>query len=237
MTALIPVTDRTINYSLVPTVNARDLHQFLGVNTRFNDWIRNRIDGFGFSQLSDFTTLTENLVSGGTCLEYFISLDMAKELSMVERNEKGKQARLYFIDCEKRLNESRATQQFMIPRTMAEALQLAADQAKQLEEQAPKVALYDKAMSSKDTISIGDVAKIINKPNLGQNNLFKFLEEKEVLYRDGGGRYLPYQAQMNAGRFQVKEQTWGDGDIHINRKVVVTQKGLEYILNLTGGNV
>ena len=79
------------------TVNARDLHKFLEVKTRFNDWFRNRVMSYDFT---DYTAVTENLVSGGNVIEYHISIDMAKELSMVERNEKGKQARRYFIEME-----------------------------------------------------------------------------------------------------------------------------------------
>jgi len=87
------------------TVNARDLWEFLESKTRFNDWIANRVRDFGFLEDQDFVTVTENLVSGGCRKEYHVSLDMAKELSMVERNEKGKQARKYFIECEKRMKE------------------------------------------------------------------------------------------------------------------------------------
>lgn len=71
------------------TVNARELHQFLEVKTRFNDWIANRISKYNFEENQDFVTHTENLVSGGKQTEYHISIDMAKELSMVENNEKG----------------------------------------------------------------------------------------------------------------------------------------------------
>jgi len=77
----------------IQTVNARELHEFLEVSTRFNDWIRNRISDFNFTENQDFVSLTENLVSGGKRTEYHLSLDMAKELSMVERTEKGELSR------------------------------------------------------------------------------------------------------------------------------------------------
>lgn len=82
--------------------SARELHSFLGVKTRFNDWIRNRISEYSFVENQDFTTLTKNLVSGGREMDFAITLEMAKELSMVEKNDKGKLARQYFIECEKR---------------------------------------------------------------------------------------------------------------------------------------
>lgn len=83
-------------------VNARELHQFLEVKSRFGDWIKNRINEYGFVENQDFVSVSKNLENGGRTIEYAISLDMAKELSMVERNEKGKLARLYFIEMEKK---------------------------------------------------------------------------------------------------------------------------------------
>lgn len=96
-------------------VNARELHQFLEVETRFNDWISRRIEEYQFIEKQDFEVLLKNEKNsnGGRPLkEYIISIDMAKELSMVERNEKGKLARLYFIEMEKKAKEP---QQRLLP--------------------------------------------------------------------------------------------------------------------------
>lgn len=100
MTELIKIEPSRIGGEAIQTCNARDLHAFLEVKARFNDWIRNRVEDFGFQENQDFITLTRLLVSGGKRKDYYLSLDMAKELAMVERNAKGKEARLYFIDCE-----------------------------------------------------------------------------------------------------------------------------------------
>lgn len=99
--------------SLIDCVNARELHTFLTVQTKFADWIKRRISEYDFIENQDFATLSQNRESGGLSIEYFISLDMAKELSMVERTPRGKQARQYFIECEKQLSGSlkRPTQQ------------------------------------------------------------------------------------------------------------------------------
>ena len=99
MTDLIRIEER----DGIQTVNARELHGFLEVETRFNDWIKNRIERYGFEEEQDFILLTEKLVSGNNanCKSYYISIDMAKELSMVENNAKGKEARQYFISVEK----------------------------------------------------------------------------------------------------------------------------------------
>ncbi|WP_375643787.1 MULTISPECIES: antA/AntB antirepressor family protein [unclassified Bartonella] len=106
MNTLIPISEQIIDQETVQTVNARDLHTFLKVTSRFNDWIINRIKEYGFLENKDFASFTKNLVKpkgGRPSTEYHITLDMAKELSMVERNEKGRQARRYFIECEKKL--------------------------------------------------------------------------------------------------------------------------------------
>lgn len=92
-------------------VSARELHQFLEVKSDFNNWIKNRISDFGFIENEDFVVFVKNYENsnGGRPLkEYAISIDMAKELSMVERNEKGKLARLYFIEMEKKAKEPQA---------------------------------------------------------------------------------------------------------------------------------
>jgi len=83
------------------TVSARDLHGFLEVNSKFADWIKNRIDKYDFIEGIDFVTYSKSLEKGRPEIEYALSLDMAKELSMVESNDRGKEARKYFIAVEK----------------------------------------------------------------------------------------------------------------------------------------
>lgn len=97
-------------------VSARELHEFLEVKSRYNDWIKNRIEKYGFVENEDFVTFTKNLVSGGIETNCILKLDMAKELSMVENNEKGRQARKYFIEIEKQFNKQK------LPQTYKEAL-------------------------------------------------------------------------------------------------------------------
>lgn len=104
---LFSISEREIvGTGTIPTVSARDLHAFLEVGTKFADWIRGRIRDYGFTQDVDFVTISENSEGGAPKLEYHLSFDMGKELSMVERNEKGREARRYFLECEKRLREA-----------------------------------------------------------------------------------------------------------------------------------
>lgn len=98
--AIVPVSEGEIGGMLVRTINARDLHAWLDVKSEFRNWIKNRIDQFGFAQDVDF--VAGNFLPGSDQIDYHLALDMAKELSMVERTPKGKEARLYFIACERR---------------------------------------------------------------------------------------------------------------------------------------
>lgn len=103
---LIPVTPALIGNQTVQTVDGRTLHTFLEVETRFNDWIERRIDEYGFEADKDFYSFLSKTPQGGRpSTEYTLTLNMGKELAMVEKTPKGKQARQYFIDCERRLLE------------------------------------------------------------------------------------------------------------------------------------
>ena len=109
---LITLHTRSINEQTLDTVNARELHTFLELGRDFSNWIKARIAQYGFEEGEDFILIrqngrTKNQGGDRRSMNYFLTLDMAKELAMVERNEKGKQARRYFIDCEKQLIEQK----------------------------------------------------------------------------------------------------------------------------------
>ncbi|HBP4991393.1 TPA: antA/AntB antirepressor family protein [Pseudomonas aeruginosa] len=103
--ALIPVFTGAIHDEQAQLVDARTLHRFLQVDTDFRKWIARRIEEYDFQEGQDFRSFLGESSGGRRSREYHITLDMAKELSMVERNEKGRQARRYFIECEKRLQQ------------------------------------------------------------------------------------------------------------------------------------
>lgn len=175
MTELIRIEPSRIGGETIQTCNARDLHAFLKVKARFNDWIRNRVEDFGFQENQDFITLTRLLVSGGKRKDYYLSLDMAKELAMVERNAKGKEARLYFIDCERIAKLKTAVP--ALP-SYPEALRQLADAIDrngvlesqklalehQARENAPKVAFAEDVVASGKEVTITVAAKILGMP-------------------------------------------------------------------------
>ena len=109
---LIPITQRTIGQSTIQTVNARELHSFLESKQEFAHWVKNRIVQYGFAENIDYVMVFDNSIKNPESLEnkggrptkdYFVTLSCAKELAMVERTAKGREARLYFIECEQRL--------------------------------------------------------------------------------------------------------------------------------------
>jgi len=101
MQDLIAITRTDIGTTTVPTVNGRDLHEFLDVQTQFKDWIVRRIEEYGFEDGKDFSSFLSESTGGRPTKDYALTVDMAKELSMVERTPRGKQARQYFIECER----------------------------------------------------------------------------------------------------------------------------------------
>jgi len=134
--AIIPINFGVMDNDLKQMVNARDLHAFLEVGKDFSNWIKNRIEKYDFEEGRDFIIFIpqnhetrngevfarfgENPSGGRPSIEYHLSLDMAKEIAMVERNERGKQVRRYFIECEKQLREGGGLT--VIPRAELEEL-------------------------------------------------------------------------------------------------------------------
>jgi anti-repressor protein len=238
MNELIQVAERQIGDSTVQTVNARDLHAFLEVGKDFSTWIKDRMAQYGFIEHHDFVT-AQNLrspVSGSSkaraqvATDYHLSLDMAKELAMVERNERGKQARLYFIECERRAkaNVIDISTALSDPAKLRNALLAYTERVMALEakvqEQAPKAKFHDAVAEAINCQSIQEVAKVLGT---GPNRLFKFLRDEGLLMHNN----LPYQHHLDAGYFRVVERQYNDerGESHTYTRTLVTGKGLAYI--------
>lgn len=217
-------------------VDARELHDALENKRQFADWIKQRIEQYGFIEDVDFTTF-HNFVKregsnlGSKTTEYALTLDTAKEIAMVENNEQGKKIRRYFIDVEKK-----ARQLFEIPKTLPEALRKAAELAEQLEGQKPKVLFADSVETSKDSVLINELSKILkqNGYDIGQNRLFEKLRNEGYLIKQKGQNWnLPTQKAMDLGLFEVKKTVVNkpDGNSIVKPTTKVTGKGQIYFVN------
>lgn len=161
-----------------------------------------------------------------------IKLDMAKELCMIQRSERGKQARQYFIQVEKDYNSPE--------KIMARALRIAEKELSTLklenEAMKPKALFADAVSASKSSILIGDLAKILkqNRCDIGQKRLFAWMRENGYLIKSGSSKNIPTQRSMDNGWFEVKETAINnpDGSVRITRTTKVTGKGQQYFINL-----
>lgn len=130
-------------------VSGRELHEFLEVGRDFTTWIKARIEKYDFIENEDFTITSSVPQNGGIVYDYVLSMDMSKELSMVENNEQGRKARRYFIECEKQVKQ--LTELDLIIQS-AQALKLVTDR---LEDTENKVELLDKKFDSVVTLESG----------------------------------------------------------------------------------
>lgn len=223
-------------------VSARDLHKFLEVKTRFDIWF-DRMCEYGFIENKDFIAYVQKSTCANnreyTQIDYLMKLSMAKEISMIQRNDKGKEAREYFIKCEEAWNSedmvlARALQiqnkKILGYKEKIEALEV------KIEEQKPKVVFADAVETSKTSILIGDLAKLIkqNGADMGQKRMFSWLRENGFLIKRQGSDYnMPTQKAMELGLFEIKETavTHSDGHITVNKTPKVTGKGQIYFIN------
>lgn len=215
-----------------PTVLARDLHDFLEVKTAFKDWFP-RMCEYGFSEGTDFCSFLSESTGGRPAQDAQLTIEMAKEICMLQRNERGKQARQYFIQLEKDWNSPE--------KVMARALQIADKKIKrletQIEEDRPRVLFAGAVETSKSSILIGELAKILkqNGINIGQNRLFEWMRQNGYLiHRNGSDYNMPTQRAMEMGLFEIKETSivHADGHTSISKTPKVTGKGQVYFVDL-----
>ena len=233
-----------INYtSDRPTVSARDLHEFLEVDTPYRLWFP-RMCEYGFTEGQDFNPYIFERVQneGGrmvsrTVEDAQLTIEMAKEICMLQRNEKGKIARQYFIQLEKDWNSPE--------RVMARALQIAeqtlselktenAQQKQLLAEYSPKASYYDVVLQTKDALSTSQIAKDYGKSAKWLNAM---LHDLGVQYNQGGV-WLLYQKYAELGYTRSKTHTYSgnDGEQHSRLHTYWTQKGRLFIYGLLKEN-
>ncbi len=227
-----------VNYDTEqPTVSGRELHEALGIETAYKDWFP-RMCEYGFAEGEDFNPLKiERVQIEGerevrrTVTDHQITIPMAKELCMLQRNDKGKQFRRYFIAVEERWNSP----EMVMKRALEFANQRVAELETKVEQDKPKVIFAQAVETAKTSILIGDLAKLLkqNGVETGQKRLFEQLRQEGYLMKGGNSHNMPTQRSMEMGLFEVKESTVNnpDGSIRINRTTKVTGKGQTYFIN------
>lgn len=218
-----------------PAVSARELHEFLEVGAQYSHWFE-RMCEYGFTEGVDYQPFLANRsdgLPGKPRQDAALSIDMAKEICMLQRNEKGKIARQYFLQLEKDWNSPE--------KVMARALRIADKRLKMLEdkvaEDRPKVLFADSVTASKSSILVGEMAKLLKQNGMetGQNRFFETLREKGYLIKRKGTDYnMPTQKAMELGLFEIKETVinHSDGHTSVNKTPKVTGKGQQYFVNM-----
>ena len=232
----------SINYDKeLPTVLGRDLHEALEVKTEYKDWFP-RMCEYGFEEGKDYSSFLSDRSDGKAGkprTNHQLTIQMAKEICMLQRTDKGKEFRQYFIKVEEQWNTPEAV--------MARALQYAQKRLdavihsnrlleQQIEQDKPKVVFADAVSTAKTSILIGDLAKLIkqNGVDMGQKRLFDWMRSNGYLIKSGSSKNMPIQRYMEQGLFEVKESVVAnpDGSSRVTRTTKVTGKGQQYFINL-----
>lgn len=228
----------TLNESHEPIVSGRTLHRELGVGTEYAKWMT-RMTEYGFVEGQDFNSVKIDEVrqEGNRHVkreitDHALKLDMAKEIAMIQRTEKGKEVRHYFIQVERDYNSPE--------KIMARALLMANNKVlsleTQVEELKPKALFADAVAASKTSILIGELAKLLNQNGvkIGGTRLFAWMRENGYLIKRKGQDWnTPTQRAMEMDLFEIKERTHSnpDGSIIISKTTKVTGKGQQYFIN------
>lgn len=187
-----------------PTVSGRELHDALEVETPYHKWFP-RMCEYGFSELEDFWTKMSESTGGRPSTDHQLTIPMAKEICMLQRSEKGKQFRQYFIRVEEAWNspEMIMKRALEIANEKVKALQVSVSQLtvdKQIMQ--PKADYFDELVDRNLLTGIRETAKELK---VKQNTFVNFLLDKKYLYRDKKGKLMPYAKPMENGLFEVKE--------------------------------
>lgn len=230
---LVKITQAKFGVDEVNAVNARDLHKSLQVETRFNDWISRRIketmaeENVDYMFYSNLSKTQEN-AGGRPSIDYCLTIDLAKEIAMLERSDIGKKIRRYFIECEKKLKKH------YLPQTYAEALMELALAEKEKErlalENQTKQKTIDLLTHTNKTYTITEIAKELNMSSAIRLN--RKLAELKVQYQVNG-TWVMYSKYSDMGYEIIKQEVLDSGQVIYHRRI--TQMGREFILNLIQG--
>ena len=192
-----------------PTVSGRELHEALGVETPYTTWVK-RMCEYGFSENVDFATCFPNLESenqhgGQNKIDHQLTIPMAKELCMLQRTDKGKQMRQYFIAVEEQWNSPDAI--------MARALQLSNAKLKEMQITVSTLTVENQIMKPKaeyfdelvDRNLLTGIRETAGELGVKQNQFVAFLLEKKYMYRDKKGKLTAYAKPLSDGLFERKE--------------------------------
>lgn len=227
-----------VNKNQEQTLSGRELHTFLGIETPYTKWFE-RMCEYGFIEREDFWTKMSESTGGRPSTDHTMKIDMAKELCMLARNEKGKQARQYFLEVERDWNSpekvmSRALK--LADMKLKEITAFSEQQTQQLKAAEPKCIFADAVATAKTSILIGDLAKLIkqNGYDIGQKRLFAWLRENGYLIKNGSSKNSPTQRAMDMVLFEIKETTvvLPNESTKITKTTKVTGKGQIYFVNL-----
>lgn len=216
------------------TLSARELHKELNIAGRFSRWFE-QMSEYGFEENVDFTSVQNcTVVNNGAMRElqdYQITLDMAKEIAMLQRNEKGKEIRRKLIELEKAWNSPE--------KVMARALDIAHKTIANLqienEEMKPKALFADTVAASDSSILVGQEAKLISQSGckMGQNRFFAWLRENGYLCSKGENYNMPTQKsrEMDLIEIKIRTVTNPDGSVRETKTPVITGKGQIFFIN------
>lgn len=215
-------------------VSARDLHKGLKLKKQFTDWAKQNFKDFIENEDFVFTPQSVNMPNGGVkeVRDYALTIDMAKQLCMMSHTVQGKTYRKYFIELERKWNNPMEVVKRGYAILQDENTQLKIEN----ESMKPKALFADSVSTSKTTILIGDLAKVLrgNGVNIGQNRLFQILRDEGYLISRKGTSYnMPTQRSMELELFRIKETsiTHSDGHVTVNKTPKVTGKGQQYFIN------
>lgn len=228
-----------VNENQEPMVNGRELHETLGIETPYRIWFPRMVE-YGFVENVDFVTLEQNCTKpkgGRPETNHAIKLDMAKEIAMIQRNEKGKKVRQYFIQVEKDFNspEKIMARALKIAEGRLNVLQLENAQQKQvIGELKPKVDYLDRILKSKSIVPISYIAKDYG---MTAQELNRKLHDLGVQYKMGN-TWLLYKEHQSFGytHSKITEFERTDGTLDTNTTMEWTQKGRLFLYELLKKN-